>query len=504
MLLHQTIVVPLLGSSLKRGAYPASSSSPLGFMPKKYQPNYAKQSYTHSSLSFRSPNPSSPSSSTPQSSVNDLLNQLRREQAPRPTAERRDEVALVGSQRTVPPTLRSILNFPETAPIVPRRGLRPRGRRDPGPAAPASWLQWSRHAQANAGRGKNPEAGNINIQAAFKSIVKLPAEGSLAHFALRQMASDWEWYSIYEQNNLCTLPPPLKSLLTTYIAVCAPPNSLTLHGLKTIFFSEGEVEDGGAGYGVDTLDLSGQIGRLTLPELTKYLSERIAAPQEKDAESWEEEAESVIVAAPSLSRFPHLTRLSLAHPVKDAASWPQLLNLSKHLNFLTHLSLAYWPTPSITPNSQTARIQGQHGRSIQYSGTDIYAALDDDYYEAANILRRFSINTYSLKWLDLSGCSWIKALTWEPSFLDNRFKDWPGRSARKLAVRLESQARPEHFGPDWNSAWSQIEYLCFSPSDAVKSLDLDKDIRWVTDEIRALRSEGKGKYCFIDRGNGQT
>lgn len=166
-------------------------------MPKKHQPKYTKQSYTQSSPAPRASAASSSSQSSSPATVNERLNQLRREQNPKATAERRDEVTLVASQRTVPPTLRSILNLPETAPIVPHRGLRQpavRGRQVPGPAPPASWLERSRHARQPTPREKEDRDGELSgIQAGFKSLVKLPSRQSLAHYALRQMAADWEW-----------------------------------------------------------------------------------------------------------------------------------------------------------------------------------------------------------------------------------------------------------------------------------------------------------------------
>jgi hypothetical protein len=96
-----------------------------------------------------------------------------------------------------------------------------------------------------------------------------------------------------------------------------------------------------------------------------------------------------------------------------AASWSDLLKISPNLNKITHLSLAYWPQPTTTPNAVTASISTRYG-SVSASGTPFYSDLDDDWHEATNILRRLSVNTYSLEWLDLEGCNWLKALTWRP------------------------------------------------------------------------------------------
>ena len=117
-------------------------------MPKKHAPSYThtKPSYVHPSLhSSRSP-PASPSG--PQT-VNERLQQLRREQAPRASPERRDEITEVVTQRTVPPELRRILHLVEVDAPRPKPGSRSRmaalrggrSRPPPGPAAPNSWAE---------------------------------------------------------------------------------------------------------------------------------------------------------------------------------------------------------------------------------------------------------------------------------------------------------------------------------------------------------------------------
>lgn len=127
-------------------------------MPKKHTPAYAhtKPSYVHPSLqssrSLPSPGPSEPPS------VNARIQQLRREQAPRATPEQREELTL-GVSRTVPPELRRILHIPEVNAPKPKAGTRSRRlpgatRPPPGPAAPTSWLQQSRHAPAHTGPGR--------------------------------------------------------------------------------------------------------------------------------------------------------------------------------------------------------------------------------------------------------------------------------------------------------------------------------------------------------------
>lgn len=119
-------------------------------MPKKHAPAYtqAKPSYVHPSL--QTSRASSSTSSEPQT-VNQRIQQLRREQTPRATLEQRDELTSVVSSRTVPPDLRRILHIPEVNAPKPKPGLRSRrvvggARPPPGPAVPNSWLLASRHA----------------------------------------------------------------------------------------------------------------------------------------------------------------------------------------------------------------------------------------------------------------------------------------------------------------------------------------------------------------------
>ena len=134
-------------------------------MPKKHTPSYttAKPSYVHPSLqSSRSP-ASSSSSSEPQT-VNQRIQQLRREQAPRATPEQRDELTSVVSSRTVPPDLRRILHIPEVNAPKPKPGLRSRrtvggARAPPGPAAPNSWLLASRYAPDYVRKMKGQQSG---------------------------------------------------------------------------------------------------------------------------------------------------------------------------------------------------------------------------------------------------------------------------------------------------------------------------------------------------------
>lgn len=178
-------------------------------------------------------------------------------------------------------------------------------------------------------------------------------------------------------------------------------------------------------------------------------------------DSWEEEADeanieqSIPSAQPMIPQFRNLTRLSLGHP-GASASWPELLKISPNLHKVTHLSLAYWPRPTLTPNAVTTSMVSSHGKSINLSGTPYYSDLDEDYHEATSILRRFSANTYSLEWLDLEGCTWLKALTFAGATFASA-RDWEVSGYRGLGPNTGQH--PVMSGLDWNESWQRVQYI---------------------------------------------
>ncbi|KAH9861344.1 hypothetical protein J1614_011090 [Plenodomus biglobosus] len=549
-------------------------------MPKKHTPAYAhtKPSYVHPSLqSSRSlplPGPSEPPS------VNARIQQLRREQAPRPTPEQREELTL-GVSRTVPPELRRILHIPEVNAPKPKAGTRTRRlpgatRPPPGPAAPTSWLQQSRHAPAHAGRGRRmssmaytaPRFSTL-ARATDAELKRLPSPRSLMHQCLRTFALHWEDLVEYEQHYIASLPVALKEALLSYLAIYRAEHCLDLRSLKMLF----QNEEGMGTLGWDEtrfLDLTHLLNEhLTLSDVGKCLKRATTQPmpdlgslsmdsrspgklKEKApaevADSWEEELDppspppSVPSAKLLTPHFANLSRLSLAHPGR-AASWPDLLRISPSLNKITHLSLAHWPRPSVTPNANTTSMVSKHN-SVALGGSHFYSDLDEDWHEAANILRRLSINTYSLQWLDLEGCFWLPALTWQvggQSFASSTHiaghdeeEDWDLRAALP--------------GPDWNDAWRRITYLNvfqgWIPCDNVSLQNMPagivpvqlmrwlrenknkEDVAWrlngeetgyavqewvarekvariVAAEIHAVRRKGEGVWCGVDHGWGE-
>jgi hypothetical protein len=262
----------------------------------------------------------------------------------------------------------------------------------------------------------------------------------------------------------------LREALLSYLTLYGEEKCLDFKSFKILFQPEGD--DTSEWEDIRFLDLTGLLSEdLTLNDVGKCLKRVLSliaedlqalslndfspkgkakAPVEV-ADSWEEEADDTD-AAPVLPtqlttpHFTNLSRLSLAH-AGTHASWPDLLKLSSNLNKITHLSLAYWPRPTLTPNAATTSMESKHTR-VSLGGTPFYSDLDDDWHEATNILRRFSVHTYSLQWLDLQGCSWVRALTWRPEEAPS-----PRSGADTWSA---STAAP---GPDWNDAWRRVTYL---------------------------------------------
>lgn len=312
----------------------------------------------------------------------------------------------------------------------------------------------------------------------------IPAENSLQHLTLKALARDWCWQSHYHQHYLAFLPPTLKPLLLSYIAVYSFYTNITVGQLRLLFDAGEDPDEASDAEDVTHLDLSGAIGRsINFKQLRHFFEKRVPPsgaasssasaldPRRGDDESWEAEIGKISLSTPRiLMRFTNLTRLSLSHPGADA-SWPGLLSVASHLAGITHLSLAYWPTPCLTPNAKTASAVSKHSPfAVSYGGSDFYSASEGRWAEAAGILRRLSKATYCLKWLDLEGCSdWLDALVW-------------GVDGGK-----------EDEGPDWLGAWKGIETVVLRPehglsNHTLRHAPLPKGLR-IRRQITTYRAE---------------
>ncbi|OTB03707.1 hypothetical protein M426DRAFT_171219 [Hypoxylon sp. CI-4A] len=416
-------------------------------MPKKRHNNkYSKPpSVAPPSLSLSSSSRTT-SEQQHERSVNQILARLRQSGVKRDGTQNNFPVATP----TVPPSIREILQIPETPGPPPRRPPRRdvNGRRiPPGPPPPRSWtsLAQSRHAPPDF---QNDVAGSI--QHWPLPGLYAPDTSSFIDQLLRRIALDWEQQRHWNQFYLYTLPSHLRTVLIAYISELYEPG-LSIEDLRLIL--TGPTEDQLAEYEMDKpdlyklnadiscLELVGSIGKsLTLRELSELLYPPNVVIEPDLQDSWD--APETIHR--SIQLLPNLTQLSLAVDPSNApmVSWKQLLALAHKLPTLTHLSLSGWPDPSLTPNAKLAKVTSPlTGRTVQYGGTGPYSHnLDGDWSEAILILKRLSKTLYGLEYLDLTGCGdWFPALMKES---DGDFTidlvDWVNDWGKITRLRLNS------------------------------------------------------------------
>ncbi|KAI0378016.1 hypothetical protein F5Y04DRAFT_272740 [Hypomontagnella monticulosa] len=437
---------------------------------------------------------SSSSRATPEQherSVNQLLADLRRSSLSQNGAQNNFTLATP----TVPPSIRQILQIPETPAPTPRRPQRrdANGRRaPPGPPPPRSWvsLAQSRHAPADLEGHIEGRIRHWPLPGAY-----VPGVGSLIDQLLRRIASDWEQQRHWNQFYLYTLPSQLRTALLTYVSEFYEPG-LSVKDLRLVL--AGPTDEQLAQYDVEKpdlnklnsdifcLDLTDSVGKsLTLKELGELLYPPKSATEIDPQDSWD--APEPIPGPVKL--IPNLTQLSLAINPGNAppVSWKHLLSLASNLSTLTHLNLSGWPEPSLTPNAKYAKIASPlTGRSIQYSATSPYSHnLDGDWSEAILILKRLSKSLYGLEYLDLTGCGdWSAALMKESDgdfTLD--FVDWVGDWGKITTLRLCSG-----YVLSDDSSRGQI----------IRLADWIDSATAVEKRIRAQRS-GRGRWITVEK-----
>ncbi|KAL4803426.1 hypothetical protein BDV18DRAFT_153720 [Aspergillus unguis] len=437
-------------------------------------PHHSLTSSPRGSQNDRFHSTASPSGEQP--SVNDLIQHLRRTQLSSSLSDNSRGTPHHITPRSVHPSLRNLLDLPETPPPRPRpEGRRTaigarRLRRAPGPAAPESWLT----GNTSADEDDNDEPNTAETAEVICRLERLPgrefpAKTSLLHALLKSMAMHWTWHVAYDGQFLGFLPTHIKLLLLSYIGFYARDQPLVpMRGLRPLFGNPeiaDEETDGRAADGdleVTHLDLSSALGRWTsLKQLsTALFVSKKAAPAQRNTTnsvptSWEDEYEEGSESGPSSTipkplqhlRFANLQYLSLAYPRPASVDWNSLISFLSRLSTITHLSLAHWPLPTVTPNAINASIRHPTHRSLtfSYGGTDSYSAMENNWAESAGILRRLSRVTYCLKWLDLEGCSdWTPALNWE-------------------GVGPNGETYSTGSGPEWNGSWRDIEYIRLGP-----------------------------------------
>ena len=439
-------------------------------MPKKRAPIYdiKPSSPAHPSLSSSGkPRDASHSLGSGRSqdanSVNERLKQLRLSQGSQ-NSRASSEALNPAANPSLPPPLRNILQLPDAAQPRPRPGLRVTGRvRGPAGPVPPSWLlRRENRPNTLADARRNLAGREMPIYERLPGSVPLH-DGSLIATTLKAIAKNWDWHLQYDQYYLATILVRYKEELLHYNR-CYSPRGVDRAGLELLFLDDTEVEGATGAEGLTRLDLSTFVGNsLKLTELRHLFGGKKAVELEKEnsesqPESWD--APEVVAQPSGLPRFHSLTHLSLANPNPATASWRGLLDLAPHLTTITHLSLAYWPTPTLAPNSRTAYRETPQG-NVNYGASNFYSAYDNDWSEATSIIRRLGKSTHCLKWLDLVGCyPWVKAL---------ERLDWSESLQALETVRISQGWIPECFQDDADerSWWGAFLNLSAAPPEIV-------------------------------------
>lgn len=239
------------------------------------------------------------------------------------------------------------------------------------------------------------------------------------------------------------------------------------------------------------LDLSCSIGNsITFRQLGNAINRDTAEPDAED--SWDIPVDSI---PSSLSAPLHLKYMSLSHP-PTTISWKSLVNFAATIPTLTHLSLAFWPTPSLAPNSITASVTSKYSPNVRYGASGYYSqSLDNDWSEAANILRRLSNSLYSLEWLDLDGCTqWAPALRWSstPGI------DWVSRWGKVNTISLKGGTSPPHANKDIEEQGpsSGYEEVVQYKERILEGMEVEKWIRRLRGWINVETDEWE-KYDYL-------
>ena len=450
-------------------------------------------------------------------SVNDLLRRSRQESG---TASRTTSITA-----SVPPHVREVLNLPAPQSPNPCAGPRwtgpSRQRRIPGPPPPRSWLIDSRHAPPEARfSSQDYSTSRIQVHPAILPGATFPEPRSLQHLALRAIAAQWDWHAEFDGSYMGMLPTSIKQTLLTYINVYGL--GVRVNPFRLLFMLDEDVDSCGE---VTRLDLTGAVGTwATLKRLEKDLTpaenQAAVSVNQQDSSitaSWDDEANqedwsSTIIDQPSpsaTSSFFGLKHLSLALTPGSSGSWKDLLQLVPKVPTIVSLSLAYWPQPTYTPRAAATRAtikQSPSSPITVFGGSNMYSALDNDWREAAGILRHLSRTMYCLQWLDLTGCGdWYDAFLWESE--DAAGPEWNGswRGVEhvSLGVGWDPVSPDEQVAEslsDSNSTWSieteRKKYLHWK--DVEKHATISRTAQAVAQHLRGLRKDAGGRWITFD------
>ncbi|KAI9726982.1 MAG: sphingosine N-acyltransferase lag1 [Chrysothrix sp. TS-e1954] len=275
-----------------------------------------------------------------------------------------------------------------------------------------------------------------------------------------------------------------KQQLLSYVAYYGPDDGMTLSGLKALFHSRHS--DHTSGEDITRLDLGGSLGRgLSLKGLQTFWMNNGKNKKRPDIgpdtvpEAWDEDPSfNKLTITSALTTFPQISHLSLSKPAHNV-SWLDLLNFSRHLGSISHLSLEDWPCPLLPQHTEADTPHKAQKAGVSHQD------------EAAHILRLLSNNTPELKWLSLAGCqSWWHALLprsyWQ-SEVGANFQDllrpnlWATASRADPATRglgplrgrgrapwlntndsewvVAAQASESGSRPEWTRSWARLQHL---------------------------------------------
>ncbi|MCJ1276516.1 hypothetical protein MMC21_004322 [Puttea exsequens] len=392
-------------------------------MPKKRAPKYDTRPSIPAHPSLSSSNKSKDAHSLASdgkptgNTVNDLIHQLRISHGATSGGMGTANVLNPNNNPSLPPTLRSILNIPDAPPPRPRPGLRATGRiRGPAGPVPPSWQKYREVQQEYRIKSRDPQENHEFTHSSVLPDLYLPGEGSLTATTLKALAANWSFHIEYDQYYLATLPVRYKQVLLHYLSRYAP-HSVDIYSLELLFLDDFELAGATGADGFTHLDLSTSIGYslklselkdLSTPKQNPNMTEELSDTTPETWDAPDAHASTLLHTRP-VFLLPNLTHLSLAHP-SLATPWKSLIALTSCLNTITHLSLSHWPIPTLSPNSKTAYRETPTG-TVSYGASNYYSAYDNDWSEAAAVLRRLSKGTYCLKWLDVTGCwPWVQAL----------------------------------------------------------------------------------------------
>ena len=400
-------------------------------------------------------------------SVNERLSELRKLEAKDAAAKKR-ELAESSNQKSVPPQVQTILGLPESTPPKSKARVRTRERlRTPGPAPPKSWLVgasgsgWSpaltvslrgarrglKNTANETDRSRPTELLRFARLSGLEAVDGRVGARRLTHIALKAIAESWELFDDEDYPILADIPLRLRLRLISYLCFYGP--ATNAGGIEALLQGT-EI--------LNHLDLASLVGHgnLTVKKVSKLLTrdDRPASDgaEETVVESWdaEEPHDQSIHPAPRLNRAAHLTHLCLSHP-GPGASWRELLSFSKHVPQVTHLSLAYWPWPTLTPNLATATVSGQQGQAVTAGGSHFYAAMDQSLEEPALLLRQLSNSLLCLQWLDVEGCQqWSAALAALARM---------SRPAEQTVSRRNDWSTPRSEPPILMTNWKNLAYI---------------------------------------------